>query len=202
MTNSIYRLHKHLNQLEKCQDCEDMFGPPVHGEANLSPVMLVGQAPGNKEIEVHKPFAWTAGKTLFKWFGSIGLTENEFRQRVYMSAVCRCFPGKNIKGGDRVPNKTEIANCDRWLDKELSILQPQLVIPVGKLAIAQFMHVQKLNGIIGHVYEAEIDEHVMDIIPLPHPYGASTWHRSEPGISLLEQALSLIKQHPAWRQIS
>ena len=51
-------------------------------------------------------------------------------------------------------------------------------------------------------FEAEIDEHVMDIIPLPHPSGASTWHRTEPGISLLELALSLIKQHPAWQQIS
>ncbi len=48
------------------------------------------------------PFAWTAGRQLFKWFASLGLDEATFRSRVYMAAVCRCFPGKRPTGGDRV----------------------------------------------------------------------------------------------------
>ncbi len=71
-----------------------------------------------------RPFGWTAGKTLFKWFEGIGLDETAFRQRVYMAAVCRCFPGKQAQGGDRVPSTEEVANCSRWLTAEIRLLRP------------------------------------------------------------------------------
>ena len=139
MPNKLHSLTLHQTNLEHCQLCAAMQGPPVHGAAVLSPVMLIGQAPGPKEILLHKPFAWTAGKTLFNWFNGIGISEERFRQQVYMSAVCRCFPGKKNKGGDRVPAEKEIENCSRWLKAELGIIQPELVIPVGKLAINQIV---------------------------------------------------------------
>ena len=75
----------------------------------VSKVILVGQAPGDKEPVLGKPFAWTAGKTLFRWFEeSCGLTEARFRSSIYMAAVCRCFPGKKLSGGDRVPSLAEV----------------------------------------------------------------------------------------------
>jgi uracil-DNA glycosylase len=92
-------------ELETCRRCPKMYGPAVHSESVLSPVMLIGQAPGTREIEQLKPFCWTAGKTLFNWFAPLGLDETAFRARILMSAVCRCFPGKNPKGGDRVPDR-------------------------------------------------------------------------------------------------
>jgi len=91
--STLQSVQQHQVLLKQCELCENMTGPPVTGEAVVSPVMLIGQAPGFKEIEVHRPFAWTAGKTLFKWFASIDVEENDFRQAVYMSAVCRCYPG-------------------------------------------------------------------------------------------------------------
>jgi uracil-DNA glycosylase len=178
-----------------------MVPPVVTGDAVASPLLLVGQAPGDKEGKMGRPFAWTAGKTLFKWFQSIGLAEADCRQRVYMAAVCRCFPGKNPHGGDRVPDATEIANCSSWLDTEIRLLRPRLIIPVGKLAIEQFMEVGRLVDIIGHEYELEENGCLIDVIPLPHPSGASTWHRTEPGIRLLNKALALIREHPAWKAI-
>ncbi|MCI0507455.1 MAG: uracil-DNA glycosylase family protein [Gammaproteobacteria bacterium] len=178
-----------------------MHRPVVVGNPVVSPVMLIGQAPGHKEIEIHKPFAWTAGKTLFKWFAQTGLDEERFRQRVYMAAVCRCFPGKNPKGGDRVPSGEEVANCSTWLQSELKLLQPGLLIPVGKLAIARFMPVDKLDTVIGKKYHLQLEGFKTDVIPLPHPSGASTWHRMEPGKTLLTKALRHIRKHPAWRQI-
>ena len=69
----------------------------------------------------------------------LGLGEAEFRKFVYMAAVCRCFPGKNPKGGDRVPSPVEIANCRPWLDREIELLCPELIVPVGRLAIEQFL---------------------------------------------------------------
>ena len=195
------QIQQHQQALAQCRRCKNMVPPVVTGQPVVSEVMLVGQAPGDKEGKLGRPFAWTAGKTLFKWFASIGLDEGSFRQRVYMAAVCRCFPGKNPKGGDRVPTGEEIYNCSGWLDAEIELLQPRLIIPVGKLAIEQFMDVGRLVDVIGHEFELEENGDIIDVIPLPHPSGASTWHRTEPGISLLQQSLALIEHHPAWRAI-
>jgi uracil-DNA glycosylase len=117
-----------------------------------------------------------------------------------MAAVCRCFPGKQPKGGDRVPSPQEIARCRRWLDAEIALLQPRLILPVGKLAIAQFLPVGKLTDVIGKRHTLRLDGREVDLIPLPHPSGASTWHRTEPGKSLLQRALEQIGRHPAWRE--
>ena len=166
----------------------------------FSRVMLIGQAPGAKEPVLGRPFAWTAGKAMFKWFkDELGIDEDQFRQSVYMSAVCRCFPGKKLNGGDRVPSTEEIALCGRWLRSELSILRPGLVLTVGKLALAQFLdEVPPLTRIIGHAVRMKKLGHSFDLIALPHPSGASPWHRIEPGKTLTKKALGLIREHPAW----
>jgi uracil-DNA glycosylase len=179
-----------------------MIGPVVSGAPVASPVMLIGQAPGIKEGPMGRPFAWTAGKTLFQWFTQLDLDEAAFRERVYMAAVCRCFPGKAKTGGDRVPSEDEVANCSRHLKAEVKLLKPSLVIPVGKLAIAQlFPEVDKLIEVIGTRQKATLAGHTFDVIALPHPSGASTWHRTEPGKTLLVRALSLIAQHDAWQSL-
>lgn len=194
------KIIKHQTKLKQCTQCPDMFGPAVAGNPIMSPIMLIGQAPGDKEILIPKPFAWTAGKTLFKWFDQIGVNEENFRNLVYMSAVCRCFPGKKPRGGDRVPNKTEIQTCSQWLNTEINLLQPKLVLPVGKLAISQYIEVKKLTNVIGKIHKVELNGLLVDMIPLPHPSGASTWHITEPGKTLLQATLKLIKNHPIWKE--
>jgi uracil-DNA glycosylase len=179
-----------------------MHKPVVSGGAVVSKIILVGQAPGDKEPVLGRPFAWTAGKTLFRWFNELaGMDEATFRASIYMAAVCRCFPGKKSTGGDRVPAPDEIQNCSSWFERELEILQPQLVIPVGKLAIAQFLPPQKLDATIGRNFRVNRCDRQIDVIPLPHPSGASPWHRMEPGKTLLTQALRLIVSHPAFAAI-
>ncbi|MEM9491652.1 MAG: uracil-DNA glycosylase family protein [Myxococcota bacterium] len=175
-----------------------MIAPVITGAATLSPVMLLGQAPGTHEGRYGKPFAWTAGKTMFSWFARIGAGEEAFRERVYMAAVCRCFPGKNPKGGDRVPSRKEIATCSSWLAREVALLKPRLIVPVGKLAISQMLTFKKLVEVVGSLHQVEMYGHPMDAIPLPHPSGASTWHRTEPGKTLLARALGTIEQHEAF----
>jgi uracil-DNA glycosylase len=195
-------LQNHVEALYQCRRCPQMQSSPVTGYPVKSRVLLVGQAPGIKEPILQRPFAWTAGKTLFKWFlESTGVDEEHFRASVYMAAVCRCFPGKNSQGGDRVPSKAEIANCQNWLQKEFELLNPGLVIPVGKLAIAQFMpSVPPLTELIGKKLRLQQWGIEFDLIPLPHPSGASPWHRIEPGKSLTVEALRLINGHPMWRK--
>jgi uracil-DNA glycosylase len=195
------QIEDHVGRLRACAVCPKMHRPAVAGRAVVSKVLLVGQAPGGKEPILGRPFAWTAGKTLFRWFErACGMAEEEFRSSIYMAAVCRCFPGRNPAGGDRVPDPAEIAKCSRWLDAELEILRPQLVLPVGKLAIGQFTPCEKLADVIGRKIPLALRGRRFDVIALPHPSGASTWHRMEPGKSLLEEALRLIVAHPAWPQ--
>ena len=195
------QIQDHVAQVCACTLCPKMHRPAVSGKPVASKVLLVGQAPGGKEPILGRPFAWTAGKTLFRWFeAATAATEAEFRDTVYMAAVCRCFPGRNPAGGDRVPDAQEIANCSGWLKTEVELLQPKLVIPVGKLAISQFLAFEKLSEIIGKKFPVAFHGRRFDLIPLPHPSGASTWHRMEPGKTLLEGALRLIASHPAWRK--
>jgi uracil-DNA glycosylase len=175
-----------------------MFKPVVYGRPVMSKVVLVGQAPGDKEPKLGRPFAWTAGKTLFKWFeGALGWTEDQTRDRIYFAAVCRCFPGKRPEGGDRVPAPDEIENCSYWLEREFEILRPQLILAVGKLAIGRFVGERPLIDTIGRTFPIEYRGHRVDCIPLPHPSGASPWHRIEPGKTLLGKAMKLIAAHPA-----
>jgi len=176
-----------------------MVGPVVTHQPILSKVYLIGQAPGPHEGAAGKPFAWTAGKTLFRWFQRIDLSEQQFRDLAYMSAVCRCFPGKAKSGGDRVPSPEEIGNCSQWMASEFAILKPTLVIPVGKLAIEQSLGKGQLVDVIGKSFDKTLYGVDCQVIPLPHPSGASTWFKREPGISLLQEALTVIKRHPAWQ---
>jgi len=192
---------RHQAALRRCGLCPGMVPPVVMGKPVASPVYLVGQAPGAREGVLGRPFAWTAGKTMFRWFAGIGLDEEAFRERVYMAAVCRCFPGKNPKGGDRVPDPHEIEQCSVWLHTELDLLRPALIIPVGKLAASRFLAFGQLSDVVGKRHRFEMENVMADLIPLPHPSGASTWHRREPGKRLLEQALALIRSHPAWRSL-
>src|SRR6266542_1478734 len=133
------RLDRHVAHLLLCRRCLRMQSTPVSGGAILSNVILIGQAPGPREPVLQRPFAHTAGKTMFRWFEQFcGLNEAAIRSTIYFAAVCRCFPGKTSAGGDRVPAPDEIRNCSSWTDEEIKILQPRLVIPVGRLAFAQF----------------------------------------------------------------
>lgn len=95
-----------VSTLYACQKCKAMQGKPIVGSVkNKSNFDWAGS--GIHEEKHGKPFSYTAGKTLFKWFKTIGIEEELYRQKVNMSAVCRCFPGK-AKSGDRRPSPEEI----------------------------------------------------------------------------------------------
>jgi uracil-DNA glycosylase len=204
MTAKVSALRVLHAELGACRACPEMIGPVVHGPPVPSRVMLVGQAPGPREGSFGRPFAWTAWRTMFRWFEeALSIDEPTFRARVYMAAVARCFPGKAKGGGDRRPDGDEIDRCKTWLEREVAILRPALVIPVGTLAIAQVLgHTGPLVDVVGTSHRARWLGHESDVIALPHPSGASTWHRVEPGKTLLRKALRRLSRHPALRDIA
>lgn len=174
------------------------FGPPVHGPPVRSRIFLLGQAPGPHEARFGRPFAWTAGKTLFRWLaGPTGADEGTVRARVYIAAVVRCFPGKTSGGGDRVPTPAECALWRGFLAREVEILRPTLLVPVGRLAIQEVLgHAGPLAEVVGRMHRARWHGVEADVVPLPHPSGASTWFKVEPGRTLLEAALGILARHP------
>src|SRR5258708_16453889 len=185
-------------ELDACRACPKMIGPVVHGPPVASRVMLIGQAPGPREGSFGRPFAWTAGRTMFRWFEqSLGMDEATFRARVYMAAVARCFPGKASGGGDRKPDAEEVARCERWLVREVAILKPELVVAVGTLAIERVLGAKApLANIVGTTKRVRWHGRELDVIALPHPSGASPWHKVEPGKTLLATALSRLARPP------
>ena len=197
------QLDRHVTALLRCRRCPRMKSTPVSGGAIISYVMIIGQAPGPREPALQRPFAHTAGKTLFHWFEEFcGMNEIAVRSKIYFAAVCRCFPGKNSSGTDRVPAPDEIRSCSSWMDDEIRILRPRLIIAVGRLAIVQFIDCAKLEKVIGHKLRAKRAGHCFDLIPLPHPSGASPWHKIPPGKALTRRALKLIARHSAIRALN
>jgi uracil-DNA glycosylase len=155
--------------------------------------MLVGQAPGRVEADGGLPFSGRAGQTLFRWLARAGIDEARAREMVYISAVTRCYPGPHPSGrGDRVPSRREQASCADWLETELQIIRPKVLIPVGRLAIERFLPDIPLSELIGTARTVEHAGGKSVVIPLPHPSGASSWIHQPGNKALLEKAIGLI----------
>ena len=155
--------------------------------------MLIGQAPGKVEAGSGKPFSGRAGRTLFRWLERAGLDEATAREKIYISAITRCFPGAHPSGrGDRVPTREEQSRCADWLESELRIVRPKLLIPVGRLPIERFLPKLALNELIGKKHVVKHSGGESSVIPLPHPSGASSWIHQPGNNVLVDRAIELI----------
>ena len=151
--------------------------------------MLVAQAPGSTELVTRLPFTGPAGKRLAGWFERAGVS----REEIYLSAIARCFPGKAKGGGDLVPSRAMIRNCRPHLTRELKLLEPQVVVPVGGLAIKELLGIGRLSDAVG---EAIVRDGIV-YVPLPHPSGASTWLNRPENKKRLVLALGLLRERMA-----
>ena len=196
MRNQNTGLDALRSQLLQCRRCHHGSGiNPIVSLARSPRVMLVGQAPGKTEAGGGKPFAGRAGKTLFSWLQRAGIDEATARQRIYISAVTRCYPGPSPSGrGDRVPTPEERSNCSSWLVSELGIIRPALIIPVGRLAIDTLVGTLPLDEVIGREFTSDSSTGAT-LVPLPHPSGASSWIHAPGHGELLDRALGLIGRH-------
>lgn len=194
MRRTLSPLETHCRALSDCRLCGHAAHiKPILSEATNPHVMIVGQAPGKVEMEGGKPFAGRAGRTLFRWLERAGISEEDARRSIYIAAITRCFPGPSPSGrGDRVPSPAEQETCAVWLDSELRIIRPKLLIPVGKLAITRFLPNRPLGELIGRRHVVEHAGGRCDAIPLPHPSGASSWIHQGDHPQLLDRALRLI----------
>lgn len=228
MTNDSPRANPLLATLhDQMRDCQRCLGEghaiipgAVFSGDGRADVLLIGQAPGVTEVEAKRPFNASSGRRLFQWLGQAGWDETDFRQRQYMTAVTKCYPGKGSGGkGDRVPSKAEQALCRSFLDRELEIVQPRLIILVGGLAIKLLYPKKwKLTEVIGTaVYYPTPPENRFDwnegqllhgldemeangglqngrfVVPLPHPSGASLWPNKAENKVLIARAVAMLE---------
>ena len=151
--------------------------------------MLVGQAPGPTEKVSRRPFSGRAGKELDRWMVRAGFANaEEFRRLTYIAALMRCFPGRNATGtGDLRPQPAAVNNCAHWLDAEVRMLKPKVLIPVGQMAINRFLGPGSLEDRVGQRFgERPV------VVPLPHPSGTSRWLNDPENRARLVVALELI----------
>jgi uracil-DNA glycosylase len=156
-----------------------------------APLMLVGQAPGITEAQVGRPFNASAGRRLFQWLAEAGFDEASFRAGYHMTAVTKCYPGRHPRGkGDRKPSRAEQRLCRPFLDRELALVRPRLLLAVGGLAIETLLgRPIRLEEAVARVFEVDGRR----IVPLPHPSGASLWTNLPENQARLRQALALLR---------
>jgi len=207
-----------------CQRCleagYDITPGAIFSGSPMADIMLIGQAPGITEVQAKRPFNAGSGTRLFLWLASVGFDESHFRRNQYMTAVTKCFPGKSQSGkGDRVPSRHEQTLCRGYLIRELLLVNPKVILPVGSLAIQLFIKKPwKLEEVIGKIIPwvdvdsqnslpvdlpkssmvTELPESLPQngrwIIPLPHPSGASLWPNREQNRLLIEKAVRFIAE--------
>jgi uracil-DNA glycosylase family 4 len=191
MSQAILRAHQ--DACRQCVACVDAgiipeANPTFQGEWGAR-FLLVGQAPGRTERESRRPFSGRAGKELDRWMVKAGFeSPDEFRRLTYVAALMRCFPGRNSSGtGDVRPPPAAVANCAHWLEAELRILEPRVLIPVGQMAIERFLGPGRLEDRVGRRFGTS-----PVVVPLPHPSGQSRWLNDLANRELLAAALRLL----------
>jgi uracil-DNA glycosylase len=191
-THEFLRFSKTMRACRRCLEAGYEITPgAVFSGSVPAPLMLVGQAPGVTEVQAGRPFNASSGRRLFQWLAEAGFEETEFRARYYMTAVTKCYPGKHPKGkGDRKPSRAEQKLCRPFLDRELEMVQPRVVLAVGGLAIETLLGQKlRLDEAVGRVFR--VDGRV--ILPLPHPSGASLWPNRPENQALIHQAMALLR---------
>jgi len=161
-------------------------------DAPVPRILLVGQAPGLRATNENKPFAGLAGDKLRSWFEMGGIPREDFWRKIHFSAVTKCYPGR-LPGarGDRVPTPREQMLCRPWLDAQLDIIQPQIVLLVGLLAIQTFLgRVQSLTAVVG----TGVVKDGVRYLPLPHPSGVSRWLNEPDNVKAVERALAILRE--------
>ena len=150
--------------------------------------MIIGQAPGVIEGGERRPWRGRAGQTLRRW---LQMEEEEFYATFYCASMTRCYPGKHPSGrGDRPATPRELDLCRFWLDWELRLLRPAVVVPVGGLAIRRLLGLPRLGECIGSSYP--FGDAVA--VPLPHPSGASGWLNEPMNRKRVEQAARVLRR--------
>lgn len=162
-------------------------------------LMVVGQAPGPSAGRRAVPFSGATGKTLQGWLARAGFAEGALHRDFYLTSITKCFPGPARHGGqgDRPPSAAEIALCARYLDQEIALVRPEIVLSLGRLSTERLDPTARrlsLAELVGTLRPAERAGHPFLLLPLPHPSGVSRWLNDPGNRARLDAALGMLSR--------
>ena len=180
--------------------CDGGAAPVLSGDGT-EPAMLIGQAPGWREIETGLPFAWDAGKRLAGWLAAAGIGIDDFREHWYATSVGKCYPGRAPGSSvDRAPSRAEVARWAPYLLEEVRLVHPRLVLLVGGLAHRfAFGPAARLDDLVGRELTWERAPGA-SVLCLPHPSGASTWLNDPTRVDLWRNGINLLRDR--WSEVA
>ena len=198
MTNHpTSRLDAWQVQMRACRKCVHAgFLPEAHpmfrghqGQAR----MLVGQAPAAKAHLIGVPWSGPSGRVLRAWFARAGLAPDRFLDDWYLTSLTKCFPGKAASGsGDRAPSAAEQALCRPWLNGEIDLVRPRLIVTLGRMAADALIpgaRRESLATLVGTLHQVDFGHGPIPVIPLPHPSGVGRWLNDPANRTLVDQGL-------------
>ena len=198
MAVSLEHLHSEIRACDLCVRTGHLerAAPRVWGVAP-APFMIVGQAPGIREVSLNgEMYLGPAGQKLRGWMRQAGFADDDFGKTIYMTALTKCFPGR-LPGSskDRAPSRAEQANCRPWLDRQLHLVQPKVIILFGKMAIDTFLgRGYALEQCVGRSFQEGLGPISVTYIPLPHSSGASTWLNDPAHRAQVEEAIERVRE--------
>lgn len=141
---------------------------PVIGQGNhQAKIMLIGEAPGAQEAKTGRPFCGQAGKILDELLEAVEIK----RKEIYITNILKDRPPAN-----RDPQKEEIEACTPYLERQIRIIKPKIICPLGNYATTYLLEkyelkdkIQGISKIHGQVFEARANFGLIKIIPLYHP---------------------------------
>jgi len=196
MENPLTLLHNQINACRVCsQVVSDFAKPPKMDRGEPGFILVVGQGPGNTEIAKGRAFSGYSGKRLNDWLTQCGAEEQNPRAGIYLTSVIKCAGSKNFFS-------TMARNCRSFLNQQLSIIRPELVITLGQEAYLEL----RFNEL---PYDAAIcrEQHSRDyvlmtpvgfhysLLPWPHPSGLNRWHNDEENNELLKASFQIVKHY-------
>ncbi|TGD71103.1 hypothetical protein E4634_19870 [Mangrovimicrobium sediminis] len=193
----LENLEKRMTQCRLCAGTLSKYGVvprPIFSGGAEHPVFLLGQAPGITEYEKNAPFQGGAGQSIKALFKTCGL--DDFDRLVYQTSVTKCFPGRRKNSStDRMPSVGEVANCLPFLEKQMKIVSPKLLVCLGGLSWKAFLKLKETDepgyclAEIGITKPSEVK--VPDVVgrqfkwrstivlPMIHPAGSANGARAQ-----------------------
>ncbi len=162
------QMKKLEEKIKKCQRCPlgQLRTHPVPGSGSYDArIMFVGEAPGYWEDQKGLPFVGRAGRILDELLEEIGLK----REDVYITNIVKCRPP-----GNRDPTEEEIKACSPYLDKQIDLIRPKIIVPLGRHSMAYILRKfgfvpEPISKIHGNVFEAHTLFGKILIVPVYHP---------------------------------
>jgi DNA polymerase len=164
----LSRVAKEVSVCRKCRLWKTAKnGVPGEGAPD-SPVLLVGEAPGNQEDLTGRPFVGSAGKLLEKLLRDIGCDRNQ----VFISNIVKHRPPRN-----REPRSDEVEACTPYLERQIKIIKPEIILAMGRHATKHLLaktgcNFGMMSEVRGRVYSARLFNRRVKIIPTYHPAAA------------------------------